>query len=640
MNNLIDNKQIPYFRMWCQQNFPFIEEDFDALTNYQLLCKIVEYLNTVIDSQNTTNENVTILNNNFLELKQTLEQEYKDLYDYVNNLDLQEYVNKKLDEMAENGQLQELFNQLASEKLNNFSNSNQVELSNDLLTDNTKWITDGWTGSRETGFQHLVGQTSPLIYSENFEVGKNYVLSFDVQSTSPAGAQNASNAFSVILGNSEPIITYRGGGSMHYDIGLTPKENGNLQFILCNPVDPTQESNIFDGKILNITLKEVVSTIKQIDIVDSASNTSNAFTITPSSQENTIIGKFAGINNYSQTYNTYFGSNAGRNDISGYFNVGIGFRSLWNNINGSRNVSIGYAAHNSNISGDRNVAIGPFAMSGSKTTRRSIALGYDVMFSNETGDNNIAIGGVALSGAKNSENNIAIGHSALSIPANSTLGGNNISIGNNSMYYKTSGGNCIAIGNSSQYKNASSLFTLSIGTNSLNNLSNGNNVIAIGHNQGSTLISALNSTLIGTAICTFLKNIDQSLIAGHSILTKSTMNSVTNSIICGRSIKAENDDIENVFAFGNNINIIKNNMLYLGNIIFADVSNLPYLPRVGIAVDTPTAVLHLKGGSNLPQSAPLKFEQGRLMTAPENGAFEYDGTHLYFTVGTERKQIV
>ena len=30
------------FKRWTIQNFPFIEEDFDAITNYQLLCKIVE----------------------------------------------------------------------------------------------------------------------------------------------------------------------------------------------------------------------------------------------------------------------------------------------------------------------------------------------------------------------------------------------------------------------------------------------------------------------------------------------------------------------------------------------------------------------------------------------------------------------
>lgn len=637
MNNLIDNKRIPYFRMWCQQNFPFIEEDFDALTNYQLLCKIVEYLNTVIDSQNTTNENVSIINNNFLKLKQTLEKEYEDLYDYVNNLDLQEYVNNKLDEMAESGQLQELFNNLARTKLNNYSNSNQAIFSDDLLTDNSKWITEGWTGTRETGFQHLVGQSTPLIYNDTFNKDDKFVLSFDVQSNYPPGAQNASNAFSVILGNSHPIITYRGGGSMHYDIGLTPAENGNLQFILCNPAEPTQSSTIFDGKILNITLKKFLNNLQQIDISDKNNLASNSITVTESKAQNTIIGTFAGVSNFSQNYNTYLGFGTAKNDISGYFNVGIGWNTLANNINGSRNVSIGYNAHNYNISGDRNVAIGPFAMNTSETTRRTIALGYDVMFSNKTGDNNIAIGGVALSGASNSEDNIAIGHSALSIPGNSTLGSRNIAIGNQSLLYKTEGNGCIAIGYQAQYHGDSGKFNVSIGNNSLGNMRDGNSVIGIGNGAGTSLTTGLLSIIAGNSICNFLKKIEQSAIVGLTSLNNTNLNSITNSIIFGRNISTQLPDLKNILAFGNNIKITQaNDFMYLGGIITANLSNLYSLPRVGIGVDNPTARLHLRGGSNLSQSAPIKIDAGSKMTTPEDGAIEYDGTNLYFTVGTTR----
>ena len=38
------------FKMFVLQNFPFIAEDFDALTYYQMLCKIVEYLKDVIEN--------------------------------------------------------------------------------------------------------------------------------------------------------------------------------------------------------------------------------------------------------------------------------------------------------------------------------------------------------------------------------------------------------------------------------------------------------------------------------------------------------------------------------------------------------------------------------------------------------------
>ena len=32
---------LPPFKWYVLQNFPFIEADFDAITNYQLLCTLV-----------------------------------------------------------------------------------------------------------------------------------------------------------------------------------------------------------------------------------------------------------------------------------------------------------------------------------------------------------------------------------------------------------------------------------------------------------------------------------------------------------------------------------------------------------------------------------------------------------------------
>ena len=94
-------KQLVLLNMQQLTNFPYIEKDFDAITDYQLLCKVVEYLNDVITNQNTTNEAVLGLYNAFLELK-----DYVD--NYFTNLDVQDEINNKLDEMVEDGSLQEL----------------------------------------------------------------------------------------------------------------------------------------------------------------------------------------------------------------------------------------------------------------------------------------------------------------------------------------------------------------------------------------------------------------------------------------------------------------------------------------------------------------------------------------------------
>lgn len=80
------NCNLPPFKAFVLQNFPFIEEDFDALTYYEILCKLIE------------------------QLKLTDEQVAK-ITEIINNFDVQEEVDKKLDEMAEDGTLEELINQ-------------------------------------------------------------------------------------------------------------------------------------------------------------------------------------------------------------------------------------------------------------------------------------------------------------------------------------------------------------------------------------------------------------------------------------------------------------------------------------------------------------------------------------------------
>ncbi|HCJ14095.1 MAG TPA: hypothetical protein DHV77_02275 [Erysipelotrichaceae bacterium] len=78
------------FKWFVLQNFPFIEADFDALINYELMCKVVEYLNATIEKTNELGNQVEVLTN------------------WFNNLDVQEEINNKLDEMAESGELEEI----------------------------------------------------------------------------------------------------------------------------------------------------------------------------------------------------------------------------------------------------------------------------------------------------------------------------------------------------------------------------------------------------------------------------------------------------------------------------------------------------------------------------------------------------
>lgn len=120
-------KRLSPFKRCVIQNFPFIEEDFDALTNYGLLCKIVEYLNKVIASENqvqgVTEECVTAFNNL-----------YNYVNDYFNNLDVQEEINNKLDAMVEDGTLQEIIGEyLNATAIWGFDNVEDMTSSTNLI---------------------------------------------------------------------------------------------------------------------------------------------------------------------------------------------------------------------------------------------------------------------------------------------------------------------------------------------------------------------------------------------------------------------------------------------------------------------------------------------------------------------------
>lgn len=114
------------FKLFVLENFPFIEEDFDALTYYQMLCKVVGYLQDVITNNESLQYNQTELLDAFNEL-----QNYVNTY--FDNLDVQTEINNKLDQMAQDGTLQEIIAQylqlagiLAYNTLNDMKNAENI----------------------------------------------------------------------------------------------------------------------------------------------------------------------------------------------------------------------------------------------------------------------------------------------------------------------------------------------------------------------------------------------------------------------------------------------------------------------------------------------------------------------------------
>lgn len=81
------------FRNFVIQNFPYLEDDFDALTDYELFCKMIGYMKK--------------MSKQFNDFQIKLDK-YEN---YFNNLDVQEEIDNKLDEMAESGELEQIIAQ-------------------------------------------------------------------------------------------------------------------------------------------------------------------------------------------------------------------------------------------------------------------------------------------------------------------------------------------------------------------------------------------------------------------------------------------------------------------------------------------------------------------------------------------------
>lgn len=96
-----DYKPLTPFRYWCQKVMPLVYDD--SLSYYELLCKVVDYLNKTMEDVDTLHGDVNSLYDTYIKL-----QEY--VNNYFSNLDVQEEINKKLEQLLNDGKLNELLN--------------------------------------------------------------------------------------------------------------------------------------------------------------------------------------------------------------------------------------------------------------------------------------------------------------------------------------------------------------------------------------------------------------------------------------------------------------------------------------------------------------------------------------------------
>lgn len=125
--NKFEFKNLTPFKWFVLENFPFIEADFDALTEWQLFCKLGKEINKIIDSQNVVGSEMEKFSQAFIEL-----QNY--VNNYFDNLDVQDEINNKLNEMSKDGTLQEIISvYLNSKAIFGFDNVQSMKDSTNLI---------------------------------------------------------------------------------------------------------------------------------------------------------------------------------------------------------------------------------------------------------------------------------------------------------------------------------------------------------------------------------------------------------------------------------------------------------------------------------------------------------------------------
>lgn len=66
--------ELPTFKFWCQKVLPLVYDD--SLSYYELLCKVVDYINNLIDNQKELSDELI-----------KLQAEIKKIQEWINNFD-------------------------------------------------------------------------------------------------------------------------------------------------------------------------------------------------------------------------------------------------------------------------------------------------------------------------------------------------------------------------------------------------------------------------------------------------------------------------------------------------------------------------------------------------------------------------
>lgn len=317
------------------------------------------------------------------------------------------------------------------------------------------------------------------------------------------------------------------------------------------------------------------------------------------------------------TCNIGIGANALKN-VQNNYNIGIGVNAGIQHT-GYEAVFVGTNAGSFVTTGTRNTTFGTNTMADGTGSGggsyENCAFGHSAMkYSIGAVTSNVAMGIGAL-GFTGGSWNTAIGAYAHWL---SSMGSGNVSIGGGVNRSLDSGSyNCVISGTAGGYASAG-----------ISGPASENNIMGFGTGTGNGLTGSGNN-IIGTFIA-----------SGADL-------SGANNVVIGRRIGGMAGNVSSNIVIGSYTSLpsASNGLLNIGNVIYGTgmytgtttTSTPTTTGSIGIGVTAPLARLHLAAGTTT--LAPLKLTSGTPKSVVEDGAFEYDNSHLWFTIGGTRYQL-
>mgnify|MGYP004526493357 CR=1 FL=1 len=161
--NLGEYTELTPFRYWCQKVLPLVYDD--SLSYYELLCKVVDYLNKTMQDVETLHTDVTALHSAFENLQTYVNH-------YFDNLDVQTAINNKLDDMAESGELLNIVKPSVVSEVDSWLTANITNPTNPVV-DTSLSVTGAAADSATVGkyFQNLDSLYDGSVHVTDFENG-------------------------------------------------------------------------------------------------------------------------------------------------------------------------------------------------------------------------------------------------------------------------------------------------------------------------------------------------------------------------------------------------------------------------------------------------------------------------------------